>query len=170
MERRSLPSTPPTSGNNLDGVQPKSGVRDIPLPANSKTFITLSGINVSIYKADITKLVVDIIVSAADKGLTRGAGVSSAIEIAAGPDLREEKRKYIEKHKCLEVTNVVMTTAGELLCKKVLHAVGPREYILKKSVFQDLLVQTIFNCLEKTQELRYISIAFSSISSGKTNQ
>ncbi|KAL8615431.1 hypothetical protein ACOMHN_036251 [Nucella lapillus] len=131
----------------------------------TKIFTTPSGVKVSVYKTDITKLPVDAIVNAANEHLAHGGGVAYYISKAAGFALEEEGREHLRKHGDLIVTDVVATTAGSLPCQKVLHAVGPRWVSYQdKAQCQQLLVDTVFNCLYKAHSLGFTSLALPSIS------
>ena len=151
--------------HSLTSVSPQSG------PSVKTTdFVTRSGIKVSVYKTDITKLPVDAIVNAANEQLAHGGGVAAAIARAAGYSLEDEGQDYIRTHGPLKVSEVAVTTAGSLPCKKVLHAVGPRWCdFTDKSQCQQLLVDTVFNCLSKASSLDFSSVAIPSISSGKVS-
>ena len=137
-------------------------------PAGAVSFATKSGIMVHVYKADITKLHVDAIVSATNEQLCHGKGVAHAIASAAGQSLKEDADDYIRRHGPLKVTDVAVTTGGSLPCKKVLHAVGPRwsDYT-DKAECRQRLVDTIYKCLLKADSLGFTSVALPSISSGK---
>ncbi|XP_076461036.1 uncharacterized protein LOC143293723 [Babylonia areolata] len=131
-----------------------------------KVFTIASGIKVLVYKTDITKLPVDAIVNAANEHLSHGGGVALAISSAAGFALEAEGSDYIRQNGPLQVSEVVETTAGSLSCKKVLHAVGPRwGRYTDKALCQQHLVDTVFNCLQKTNSLGFTSVALPSISS-----
>ena len=157
----SLPDQSPA--HFLTSVSPQSG------PSVKTTdFVTRSGIKVSVYKTDITKLPVDAIVNAANEQLAHGGGVAAAIARAAGYSLEAEGEDYIRTHGPLKVSEVAVTTAGSLPCKKVLHAVGPRWCdFTDKSQCQQLLVDTVFNCLCKASSLDFSSVAIPPINSGK---
>lgn len=154
-------------GNEDDGQLPSKTPSIVSKTLTPKDFKTKSGIRVSVYKADITQLTVDAIVSAANEELAHGGGVAFAIARAAGFDLTDEGDKYIKVHGTLKVTNVVPTTAGNLPCKKVLHAVGPYwgDY-QDKALCQQHLAQTIFNALETAHKLKFATLAMCSIGSG----
>src|SRR5690242_4952127 len=76
---------------------------------------------------DITEQEVDAIVNAANKSLMGGAGVDGAIHDKGGPSILEEcKRIRSESYPDgLPAGEAVMTTAGELPAKFVIHTVGP---------------------------------------------
>ena len=122
----------------------------------------------NVYKIDITKLPVDAIVNSANEQLSHGGGVAYAIAKTAGFELEYEGADYIRRHGPLKVTEVAVTTGGSLLCKKVLHAVGPRwsDYT-DKAECQQHLVDTVYNCLLKADSLGFTSVAVPSISWGK---
>ena len=131
-------------------------------------FVTDSNIKVSVYKTDITKLPVDAIVNAANENLAHGEGVAAAISRAAGYSLEDEGEDILRTHGPLKVSEVAVTTGGSLPCKKVLHAVGPRWYdYTDKALCEQLLIDTVYNCLDKAASLGFSSIAIPSISSGK---
>lgn len=73
-------------------------------------------------RGDITELDVDVVVNAANTQLILGSGVAGAIHRKGGPSIQEE---------CLrigwcDVGEAVITTAGTLPARYVIHAVGPR--------------------------------------------
>ena len=153
---------PETDHGSINQSPPSS------LGYGSSDFTTKSGIRVSVYKTDITKLPVEAIVNAANEHLAHGGGVAYAIARSAGFSLEDEGQDYILKHGPLKVKQVVATTGGSLPCKKVLHAVGPRWYDYKdKLQCQADLTDTVYNCLCKAESMQIASLAIPSISSGQ---
>ena len=69
---------------------------------------------------------VDAIVNAANGHLAHGGGVAGIISRAAGPELDRESSLLIQKNGPLPTGSAVVTTAGKLPFKGVIHAVGPR--------------------------------------------
>lgn len=75
--------------------------------------------------ADITKLTVDAIVNAANSSLMGGGGVDGAIHRAGGPSILAECERIVAKIGRLPAGKAVMTTAGRMPAKYVIHTVGP---------------------------------------------
>src|SRR5215831_18566336 len=90
-------------------------------------FFTLtSGKTISCHgPADITKETADAIVNAANSSLLGGGGVDGAIHRAGGPAILAECKNIIAKIGRLAPGQAVITTAGRLPAKFVIHTVGP---------------------------------------------
>ncbi|MGA8916845.1 MAG: macro domain-containing protein [Nitrososphaeraceae archaeon] len=71
-------------------------------------------------RGDITERNTDAIVNAANSYLKHGGGVAGAIVRKGGPTIQEESNNI----GFVPVGSAVITTAGKLSCKAVIHAVG----------------------------------------------
>ena len=78
---------------------------------------------ITLRRADITTLEVDAVVNAANASLAGGGGVDGAMHRAAGPDLMRELH---ERYRGCPTGSAVITGAGRLRARHVIHAVGPR--------------------------------------------
>ena len=79
--------------------------------------------DLQLLEGDISDLQVDVIVNAANEKLQLGAGVAGAIAKKGGPSIQEECNRIGGT----PVGTAVMTAAGNLKAKHVIHAVGPRK-------------------------------------------
>lgn len=110
---------------------------------------------------DITKESTDAIVNAANSRLAGGGGVDGAIHRAGGPRIMQDCRRI---GSC-PTGNAVITTAGDLAAKHVIHAVGPRYYDGTKN--EAALLQSAYReSLRLATQKHLNSIAFPSISTG----
>ncbi len=78
-----------------------------------------------VIKGDITKVHVDAIVNAANSSLLGGGGVDGAIHRAGGKTILDDCKKIIAKQGSCKAGEAVITTAGNLPAKFVIHTVGP---------------------------------------------
>lgn len=122
---------------------------------------TFNRTEVEVVEGDITKIAVDAIVNAANSRLRGGGGVDGAIHRAGGAQILKE---------CLEYDGcptgeAVITTAGHLPAKHVIHTVGP--------VYRDgtasearLLASCYENSLRLAVQHGCRTVSFPSISTG----
>ncbi|XP_072232866.1 protein mono-ADP-ribosyltransferase PARP14-like isoform X2 [Leuresthes tenuis] len=125
----------------------------------------LDGLQVLVCQGDITKQYADALVNAANEDLDHGGGVAAALSKAAGPQVQKECKAIRKQMGKIATGDVVVTTGGNLKCKKLLHAVGPvggsaggREKVL--------LQKTVQCALDLAETMEFTSIAMPCISSG----
>ena len=122
---------------------------------------------VKILVGNITKQEVDAIVNAANSSLLGGGGVDGAIHEAGGEEiLREcEEIRKTTYPKGLPTGEAVITTAGKMPAKFVIHTVGP-----VKGIDRENEAEQLANCYRKSLQLAVAnsckSIAFPAISTG----
>jgi O-acetyl-ADP-ribose deacetylase len=106
---------------------------------------------------------VDAIVNAANGHLAHGGGVAGIISRAAGPQLQAESDALIRKLGPLPAGSAVVTTAGKLPFKGVIHAVGPRH---GEGDEESKLLQALREAFKRAQERGWASVSFPAVSSG----
>jgi O-acetyl-ADP-ribose deacetylase len=119
----------------------------------------------SLIQGDITRQTTDAIVNAANSELVGGGGVDGAIHRAGGPAILEECKQIVARQGRLPTGQAVITTAGKMASKHVIHTVGPvwrggdhSEPELIASAYRESLKLAAANNLA--------SISFPSISTG----
>ncbi len=121
--------------------------------------------NIQLIHGDITKIQADAIVNAANTSLLGGGGVDGAIHRAGGPEILEECQKIRNRQGGCKVGEAVLTTAGKLPAKFVIHTVGP-VWNNGKSDEKRLLSLCYLNSLKLAINYQIDSIAFPNISTG----
>jgi O-acetyl-ADP-ribose deacetylase (regulator of RNase III) len=84
--------------------------------------VTMDHTQLELVEGDITELDVDAIVNPANEHLQLGTGVAGAIRTRGGPSIQVE----CDRIGGTPVGTAVMTGAGTLRARRVIHAVGPR--------------------------------------------
>ena len=112
---------------------------------------------------DLLSEPVDAIVNAANGRLAHGGGIAAAIARAAGPALDEEGRRLVAERGEVAVGEAVVTTAGRLPFKGVIHAVGPHQGLGQE---EDRLVQALGAAFRRAHERGWASVSFPAVSSG----
>lgn len=115
---------------------------------------------------DITQQRGDALVNAANSGLVPGGGVDGALQQAAGPELLEERRQALRRAGGrVAVGDAVISGAGRLSAKHVIHAVGPR-WSGGGAGERDLLASAYRTALKVAKQNQVRSIYFPAISAG----
>jgi O-acetyl-ADP-ribose deacetylase (regulator of RNase III) len=117
-------------------------------------------------QGDITTQRVDAIVNAANGSLLGGGGVDGAIHRAAGPRLLAECRavRRTQWPDGLPVGEAVVTGAGDLAARWVIHTVGPNAH--RGETDPALLRSCFVRSLEEAARVGASSVAFPAISAG----
>lgn len=120
---------------------------------------------IELSQADITREPLDAIVNAANSSLLGGGGVDGAIHRAGGPAILAECREIRDAAGPLPPGEAVITNAGRLPCRHVIHTVGP--------IWQGggqgeaaVLARCYTNSLALAAAHDLASVAFPSISTG----
>ncbi len=116
-------------------------------------------------KADITTIEIDAIVNAANTSLLGGGGVDGAIHRKGGKKILEECIAIRNKQGGCKVGEAVITSAGNLPSKFVIHTVGP--VWNQDNIETDKLLSNCYqNSLNLALKHHIQSIAFPNISTG----
>lgn len=110
-------------------------------------------------QGDITDLEIQSFVFYAQHDLALGSGYGTAIAIRGGPKVSEELKKMSP----LETTQAVISGAGGMKAKHIIHAVGPR---FQEENTEGKLRTTILNVLALAEENGIEAIAFPPMGSG----
>jgi O-acetyl-ADP-ribose deacetylase (regulator of RNase III) len=118
-----------------------------------------------LFQGDITTVAADAIVNAANSSLLGGGGVDGAIHRVGGPQILEACQAIRTRQGSCPPGQAVITPAGKLPARYVIHTVGP--------VWQggghgeaELLAKCYHNSLQLAVEHHCKTIAFPNISTG----
>jgi O-acetyl-ADP-ribose deacetylase (regulator of RNase III) len=125
--------------------------------------VTINGQTIELCLGDITLQDVDAIVNAANSRLAGGGGVDGAIHRRGGPSIMAETNDRYPSG--CPTGSAVISTAGDLAAKFVIHAVGPVWNGGGRGE-AELLAGAYRRCLELAIENDCESIAFPSLSTG----
>ncbi|XP_047591244.1 protein mono-ADP-ribosyltransferase PARP9 isoform X2 [Lutra lutra] len=114
----------------------------------------IPGLELSVWKDDLTRHAVDVVVNAANGDLIHAGGLAQALVKAGGSEIQEESRRLVSRFGKIPVGEIATTKAGRLPCKLIIHAVGPRwiaedyqtcAYKLQKAIISILNYVTFYN-------------------------
>lgn len=132
-----------------------------------------NGLNVSVWKDDLTAHRVDAVVNAANEDLKHIGGLALALVQVGGQVIQQESDRITKAQGKVFTGQAVVTLPGRLPCKKIIHAVGPKVSgnadtweISKASKYLSEVIENIFKKAEK-ENLQ--SVAIPAISSGIFN-
>uniref|UniRef100_A0A3Q3GV61 Poly [ADP-ribose] polymerase n=1 Tax=Labrus bergylta TaxID=56723 RepID=A0A3Q3GV61_9LABR len=127
---------------------------------------TAGGVLVSVSKADICHFGVDAVVNAANEELQHIGGLALAMLKAAGPELQKISNNYVSKNGKLHPSDAIVTSACNLPCKYIVHAVGPRFSDYDKKTAVSRLKRAVSESLRKAESVNCSTVALPAISSG----
>ncbi|XP_062392889.1 protein mono-ADP-ribosyltransferase PARP14 isoform X2 [Sardina pilchardus] len=140
-----------------DGKLPQQGCCEVKMPC---------GVLIAVSKADICKFQADAVVNAANEDLKHIGGLASALLDAAGHQLQTDCDRYTSRHGPLRPGEAIITDAGRLPCKHVIHAVGPRFSNTDRQGSVHCLRHAITESLKMASGANCTSIAIPAVSSG----
>lgn len=133
----------------------------------SQTEFRVGKTRVHLIQGDITNITADAIVNAANSSLMGGGGVDGTIHRRGGPKILEECKviRTVDWPDGLPTGKAVITSAGNLKAKYVIHTVGPvwEDGLHHES---ELLADAYRNSLELAVSKALGSVTFPSISTG----
>jgi O-acetyl-ADP-ribose deacetylase (regulator of RNase III) len=132
---------------------------------NSTDEYRVGSATVVLTQGDITRQNTDAVVNAANPSLMGGGGVDGAIHRAGGPAILEECKRIVEKTGRCPTGEAVITTAGDMPARHVIHTVGP-VYRGGERGEPELLANAYKNSCRIAADNGLTSISFPSISTG----
>ncbi|XP_003962141.2 protein mono-ADP-ribosyltransferase PARP9 isoform X1 [Takifugu rubripes] len=157
------------SGTASEGYRSVMPIKK-PAPVSEKRFEALvSGVKVSVHKADLSNFPVDAVVNAANEGLQHVGGIALALSKAGGPQIQEDSDEHVRKFGVLKTGEAIALPARLLPCKVIIHAVGPKISRHSPPNFrqaEQLLDSAVLNSLRRAEECHLKSVALPAISSG----
>ncbi|XP_053420842.1 protein mono-ADP-ribosyltransferase PARP14 isoform X2 [Nycticebus coucang] len=125
------------------------------------------GVELIVQQGDLTRLSVDVVVNAANEELQHSAGLGAALLKAAGPELQAECDQIVKRGGRIPPGNAVISKAGKLPYRHVIHAVGPRWDSSQASWCVHMLRRVVGISLDLAEKHKCRSIAIPAISSGR---
>lgn len=120
---------------------------------------------IELVQGDICLIKVDAIVNAANSRLGGGGGVDGAIHRAGGPTIMEECDEIRDRQGGCPTGEAVITSAGNLPARYVIHAVGP-VWQGGESDEEELLTRAYRKSLALARQYDLRSVSFPNISTG----
>jgi O-acetyl-ADP-ribose deacetylase (regulator of RNase III) len=114
---------------------------------------------IKLIQGDITEQEVDAVVNAANDHLWMGAGVAGAIKRKGGIEIEKEAMSQGP----IPVGEAVMTTAGRLIAKYVIHAAVMGQDLVTS---EEYIRGATLNSLKRAEELKLKSVAFPAFGTG----
>jgi O-acetyl-ADP-ribose deacetylase (regulator of RNase III) len=119
------------------------------------------GASIELAQGDVARFDVDAIVNAANEALQLGAGVAGSIRRHGGESIQEE----CDRIGTCPIGEAVVTGAGKLRAKWIIHAVGPI-WRGGSDGEEMLLASAVHAALRRAEEIGARSVALPAISAG----
>jgi O-acetyl-ADP-ribose deacetylase (regulator of RNase III) len=119
----------------------------------------LNGKTIRLVKGDVTDLEVDAFAFYAAEDLSLGSGYGTAIAVRGGPKIQEELNGLGP----LPVGEAVLTGAGEMKARYIIHAVGPK---FQEEDEETKLRKTMVSALKRAEEKGLKRVAFPPMGTG----
>ena len=120
---------------------------------------TINQSRLRLVKSDLTALDVEAFVFYARPDLALGAGFGNAISMRGGPAIKQE----LDKMEKVKLGEAVVSTAGSLNAKSIIHAVGPT---FQEDNVEEKLKTTMENSLKCAEEKGITQLAFPPMGAG----
>ncbi|XP_036907370.1 protein mono-ADP-ribosyltransferase PARP14 [Sturnira hondurensis] len=128
--------------------------------------VVVPGVSLIVQQGDLTQFPVEVVVNAANENLRHSGGLAAALSKEAGPELQADCDQIVKKKGIIPVGHAVVSRAGQLPYRHVIHAIGPK---WKRDDAQGCVLQlkeAVRQSLQLAEKLQYRSIAIPAISSG----
>ncbi|CAB1332823.1 unnamed protein product, partial [Coregonus sp. 'balchen'] len=149
---------------------PKSYVGQSQQPSGAGFFGQVSSPSLGVYSmqmghmtfevssGDITKETVDVIVNSSNKDFNLKSGVSKSILEGAGLKVELECSEIVKSPR-FQPCRMIMTSAGSLPCRHIMHIVGHND--------PEIIKETVYNVLKKCEEQKFTSVSFPALGTGQ---
>jgi len=127
--------------------------------------VKIKDAKLTLVQGDITRQHTDAIVNAANSSLMGGGGVDGAIHRAGGPAILEECKQIVARQGRLPAGKAVITGAGKMPSRFVIHTVGPI-WAGGRNNEADVLASAYRESLQLAEFKKLTSVSFPSISTG----
>jgi O-acetyl-ADP-ribose deacetylase (regulator of RNase III) len=121
------------------------------------------GAEFMVVRGNLLEEPVDAVVNAANGRLAHGGGVAGILSRAAGPSLQAASDRIVRDRGTLPTGSAVVTGAGRLPFRGVVHAIGPR---LGEGDEGALLTRALSAAFEQANAEGWTSLSFPAVSSG----
>lgn len=122
-----------------------------------------SGQTLQLIRGDITAEATDAIVNAANQYLQHGAGIAGSVVQRGGPSIQAESNTWVRTRGPVSHEAPAWTSAGQLPCSYVIHAVGP---VWSEGDEDAKLEACVQGSLAVADDLHLRSVSFPAIATG----